>query len=1097
MEEKRVFRNTYSKNSTKKMLMVMVTGFLLSAFSVHGAHAQIEIGSCTQITSPGVYALNQSILDSSANTCVNISSNNVIFDGNGYTIDGVHAPFTHGVFVAHENVTVKNLTFRDWNYGIYFVEASNGSISSNTGSSNVYDIYLQSSGNITVSGNNASNTGIGVYLSGSDRNTIIGNTGGNYSNTSVLLFQSDNNTLVNNKASNNGFGILLSMSNDNVLSMNDLINNSNDNARDILGTNNRWDNGLDMGNHYSNFDEPIEGCTDSAPTDSICDAAYTIPGSSGSLDHYPLTVSGTPVTSSTGRGIVYVDTSTGTLEDLIGVNVGDIPEAPPAGADLSYGLFGFNITDIPIGSSVTMTLTFPAPLPPETTYWKYGANLTNPTPHWYTIPSMMNGNKLTITLTDGASGDDDLTPNGRIRDPGGPSLPPVITIDTCTQITSPGVYMLNQSILDSSATNCMNITSSDVIFDGGGYMIDGIHGWFTSGVYVTNPANVLTNVTVKNVTITDWHYGIFTNNTAIGKIANNTVILNREGMYHGLSSNNTLSENNILNNEMGISLLHSRWNTLKGNNISHNFNGIGVGASHDNLLIDNKVNSSGNNSITFVHSNNNTLKGNNISNSLTGILLISSNNNTIYNNSFNNTKNAHDEGYNSWNITKQVGTNIIGGLYLGGNYWSDYAGNDTSGDRLGDTSLPYNSSGDIVHQGDYLPLVLKLGITQNASEGGTVTTDPEGRGTTASHPVITEVTTPNAGTVSIEETTALPSSSYQFIGQQITITAPPGSVSNPLIIVFRINSSLIPAGEDENTIQILRNGVEVPPCTGAPGTASPDPCVSSRSVVGGDIEVTVLTSTASDWVPAIIERKAGPITVSISLVPVGSPITASAPFIDRSTTDVHSAEWNWSDGKSPGIVIESDGSGIVTGSHTYAEAGIYAITLDVTSAAGNVGSAVYRYVVVYDPDGGFVTGGGWIDSPMGAYSDDETLTGRAHFEVVSKYKKGANVPTGVTEFRLREANLNFHSETCEWLIVADKRAQFKGSGTINSVGNYGFMVTVIDGETKGARDRFRIKIWDMENGNAVVYDNQIGYADDAYPTAEVKGGSVVIHSRNN
>ncbi len=29
-------------------------------------------------------------------------------------------------------------------------------------------------------------------------------------------------------------------------------------------------------------------------------------------------------------------------------------------------------------------------------------------------------------------------------------------------------------------------------------------------------------------------------------------------------------------------------------------------------------------------------------------------------------------------------------------------------------------------------------------------------------------------------------------------------------------------------------------------------------------------------------------------------------------------------------------------------------------------------VVIYDPDGGFVTGGGWINSPAGAYSADPT-----------------------------------------------------------------------------------------------------------------------------
>ena len=88
-----------------------------------------------------------------------------------------------------------------------------------------------------------------------------------------------------------------------------------------------------------------------------------------------------------------------------------------------------------------------------------------------------------------------------------------------------------------------------------------------------------------------------------------------------------------------------------------------------------------------------------------GIYLSLSDSNLIYNNHFNNTNNAFDNGYNFWSITKTAGTNIIGGPYLGGNYWSDYEGNDTDGDGLGDTLLPYNSSGNIRSGGDYHPLV--------------------------------------------------------------------------------------------------------------------------------------------------------------------------------------------------------------------------------------------------------------------------------------------------------------------------------------------------------------------------------------------------------
>jgi S-layer protein (TIGR01567 family) len=133
--------------------------------------------------------------------------------------------------------------------------------------------------------------------------------------------------------------------------------------------------------------------------------------------------SGTSVESSTGKGTVIVNTDTGTVENLTAVNVSDIPEVPPADANLYYGLFRFNITGISPGGSANITLTFPDNLPAGTIYWKYGANATSTTPHWYTIPSTIDGKELTIMLTDGGDGDDDLVANGNIKDDGGPSIP--------------------------------------------------------------------------------------------------------------------------------------------------------------------------------------------------------------------------------------------------------------------------------------------------------------------------------------------------------------------------------------------------------------------------------------------------------------------------------------------------------------------------------------------------------------------------------------------------------------------------------------------------------------------------------------------------
>jgi hypothetical protein len=210
--------------------------------------------------------------------------------------------------------------------------------------------------------------------------------------------------------------------------------------------------------------------------------------------------------------------------------------------------------------------------------------------------------------------------------------------------------------------------------------------------------------------------------------------------------------------------------------------------------------------------------------------------------------------------------------------------------------------------------------------------------------------------------------------------------------------------------------------------------------------------------------------------------------------------WDWGDGAtSPGTVTESAGSGTATGGHTYALAGVYSIKLTVTDTAGGTGFATFQYVVVYDPSAGYVTGGGWIDSPAGAYVANPSLAGRANFGFVSKYQPGAAVPTGNTEFQFKVANFNFKSTSYDWLVVSGAKARYRGVGTVNGVAGYAFELTAWDGQGPGGGgvDRFRIKIRNQDQGNGIVYDNMISAADGADPTTALGGGSIVIHTNGS
>jgi len=141
-------------------------------------------------------------------------------------------------------------------------------------------------------------------------------------------------------------------------------------------------------------------------------------------------------------------------------------------------------------------------------------------------------------------------------------------------------------------------------------------------------------------------------------------------------------------------------------------------------------------------------------------------------------------------------------------------------------------------------------VSELIGDGGTATSDTESDGATAQDPVETSVTSPAAGTVSILEQAAI--GGFYLAGQAVTITAPGATVGNPLVVVFELDASVIPAGGDQNSIELFRDAVAVPACTGTAGTADPDPCIPSRVLQGdGDVEITVLTSSASLWTFAV------------------------------------------------------------------------------------------------------------------------------------------------------------------------------------------------------------------------------------------------------
>lgn len=228
----------------------------------------------------------------------------------------------------------------------------------------------------------------------------------------------------------------------------------------------------------------------------------------------------------------------------------------------------------------------------------------------------------------------------------------------------------------------------------------------------------------------------------------------------------------------------------------------------------------------------------------------------------------------------------------------------------------------------------------------------------------------------------------------------------------------------------------------------------------------------------------------------------SASFTDPDSGDIHTALWSWGDGSpnSVGAVSESAGTGSVSATHSFAAAGVYNVTLTITDSSGQK-AASSRQVTVYDASRGFVTGSGWLRSPLGAVKSDPTEGGRARFAFVSRYVAGESRPPGRTLFQLHGAELHFRGQTQGPVTLNGQRAHYSGTGRLNGVEGYQFSVTAIDGDLPGGRgrDRLRLRIWHTDRNGATVvdYDNQLNpsLAGTLREGSVVQRGRVVIRSR--
>ncbi|MEM3407886.1 MAG: DUF2341 domain-containing protein, partial [Nitrososphaerota archaeon] len=316
------------------------------------------------------------------------------------------------------------------------------------------------------------------------------------------------------------------------------------------------------------------------------------------------------------------------------------------------------------------------------------------------------------------------------------------------------IVYLNSDIFNSPET-CINNPENfnNKVFDCQGHVIDGNLNINTKGIFL----NKKENVSIKNCIITDFEDGIEFIETPNSNIINNTIsnnlingiklnsnsnnaIILKNYFYnntYGLiltDADNSLVYNNTFINNINSSIIlfnESELNLLSNNLISYGLNGITFWLVSNNRIEKNLIKNTNlsillNQSVTNIltenilnlnnygvyldSSSNNTLTNNIAStNNEYGIYLYSSSNNNIYNNFFKNTNNFYFDGIiyaNRWNTTKAPGTNIVGGNYIGGNFWATpdgtgFSENCTDSDKDGICDSSYIL---VTNNIDYLPL---------------------------------------------------------------------------------------------------------------------------------------------------------------------------------------------------------------------------------------------------------------------------------------------------------------------------------------------------------------------------------------------------------
>jgi parallel beta-helix repeat protein len=475
--------------------------------------------------------------------------------------------------------------------------------------------------------------------------------------------------------------------------------------------------------------------------------------------------------------------------------------------------------------------------------------------------------------------------------------------------------------------------------------------------YSGNPDDTIikANKSTADIFLLQGNYIKISGLTFTGATADGRSAINMSKCYYC-----TIENNKLLSNSRGINLLYSHWNTISQNTATDNKGyGIVLGNATGNVISGNFAlnNYRG---VHFGNSDSNTLIGNTVrDNSVYGLFVCGlSDRNTIYNNYFSNINVTIKNGVgNVYNTAKTAGTNIIGGSYIGGNYWGKPDGTgfsqkavDKNGDGIADSAYT-NISGSIYS--DSLPLVNTsqqqtsilpvANFDSNATSGSSPLTVlftststyadnvswNFGDGTAAVNGTSVTHTFTNTGTSAKTFTVTLTAINLNGTSTKTGTVTVNQSATKP-VTSFTVSPA---SGTTATTFTFTDTSTNTPSSWvwdfGDGSTANGNITTHTYSAVGTyTVSLTATNSAGSSTatktitVSAITQTPVASFTVS----PTSGTTATTFTFTDTSTNTPTSWAWNFGDG--------STGNGNKT-THTYSAVGMYTVSLTATNSAGS------------------------------------------------------------------------------------------------------------------------------------------------------------------